>query len=355
MTVEIKVGSQIFGGWKGYRIELGIEQVAGTYDLSVSEKWSGQTTQRQIRTGDFSQILIDAETVIAGYVDDAFPEIADEQHEFRVTGRDTTQDLVDCSAIHKSGQWVNATLDKIVRDICKPFGIKVTVATDIGSAFASFSIQEGETAFECIDRACRMKAVLAVSDAKGGILLTRANNGKPVASLIEGKNIKSARGEFSNKERYSLYIVKGQDRGSDDNLDAPETHAQVRAEATDSGIKRYRPLIVLAESHGPHATYKQRAEWERNVRRGRSQRAVVTVQGHRNASGALWKPNTMVRLTSPSLKVDADLLIVTVVYILDEEGGTRTELHLAGREAFDLIASSKGTKKQKADDDWSLF
>ncbi|BCB26481.1 hypothetical protein SKTS_13670 [Sulfurimicrobium lacus] len=366
-AVEIKVGSMIYGGWKSSQIDIGIEQIAGTFDLSVSERWPGQDTPRQIHRGERCEVLADGETVITGWVDDAFPEFDATTHEFRVTGRDATGDLVDCSAIHKSGQWAKATLDKIVRDICAPFGIPVIVETDIGNAFDSHSIQEGETAFECIERACRMRAVLPVSDGKGGLVLTRAKDGPAVDDLVEGVNIKRARGEFSSKERYSLYIIKGQDRGSDDNLDAPETHAQVKAEATDSFVQRYRPLIVIAEEHGPHATYKQRAEWERNVRRGRSNRATITVQGWRNARGKLWWPNTMVHLDSASLGVNANLLITNVSLIDNPQSGRIAQLRLADRRAFDLLVGKKAaglqgkirekqaSEKKQSGEDWSSF
>lgn len=365
MSAEIKINGMVYGGWKTARIERGIEQIAGSFELGVSERWPGQDMPRQIKRGERCEVLADGETVITGWVDEARPSYTDTQHDFQVYGRDAAGDLVDCSAIHKSGQWANATLDRVVRDICAPFRIPVSVDTGLGKAI-DHKINEGESAFECIERACRMCAVLPVSDGKGGLLLTRAKDTQSVAELVEGANILSASGEFGMKERYSQYVVKGQDRGNDDDWDTPETHTQVSAEAADSGISRYRPLIVLAESRGPHATYKDRASWERNVRRGRSSRATVTIQGWRTPGGQLWQPNTMVRLTSPSLGVDAALLVASVALTLDEQNGTRAELRLCGREAFDLIVgkqsaglSGKIREKQasakKTGDEWSSF
>lgn len=367
MSAEIKINGVVYGGWKTARIERGIEQIAGSFELGVSERWPGQDTPRQIKRGERCEVLADGETVITGWVDDARPSYTDTQHDFQVNGRDATGDLVDCSAIHKSGQWANATLERVVRDLCAPFNIAVAVdASPIAPLPGSFSINDSETAYECIERACRMCAVLPVSDGKGGLVLTRAKDTRPVAELVEGVNILAASGEFGMKERYSQYIVKGQDRGSDDNLETPETHSQVRAEASDSFVTRYRPLIVLAESHGPHATYKDRATWERNVRRGRSSRATVTVRGWRSADGQLWRPNTMVHLKSPWLGVDAELLVASVALTLDEQNGARAELRLCGREAFDLIVGKKSSglsgkirEKQesakKAGTEWSLF
>ncbi|MCL7197601.1 phage tail protein, partial [Escherichia coli] len=84
-----------------------------------------------------------------------------------VSGRDKTGDLVDSSAIHGSGQWTRARLEHIVRDICKPFGIEVLVQTDTGDALDSFSLDDGEKAFDAIDRAARAKAILVTSSPTG--------------------------------------------------------------------------------------------------------------------------------------------------------------------------------------------
>jgi len=224
----------------------------------------------------------------------------------------------------------------------------VLIDAPIGERFSSFSIQEGETAHECIDRACRMRAVMPISDGKGNLVITRAKSGVPVAELVQGENILYARGDFSMRERFSVYYIKGQNRGSDDNADAPENHTQVSATATDTFVKRYRPLIVIAEDKGAHATYKQRAEWERNVRRGRSARATVRVNGWRNVTGALWRANTMVHLKSAFLGADTNLLIVGGNFILDESQGEVTELSLVGREAFDLVVGVKATRLKAA-------
>lgn len=372
--IEIKVSGNLYGGWKRASVQFGIEQIANSFELEVTDRWPGQLTPRPIRRGEPCQVLIDNEVIITGYVDDTDPEYDDKSHGITVSGRDVTGDLVDCSAIHKSGQWSNATLDKIVRDICKPFGINLVIQTELGAAFSTFSIQEGETAHECIDRACRMRSVMPVSNGKGNLVLTRASSGSPIDSLVEGENLKYAKGNFGMRERFSKYIIKGQDRGSDDDFDSPEIHSQPTAIVIDDFVKRYRPLIVIAEDRGANATYKQRAEWERNVRRGRSSRATLRVNGWRNKTGALWRANTLVHLFAPTIGADADLLIVSGSFILDEEAGEITELTVVGREAFDLIegvsasrlkkvirgkngaarASGDGSKKTKGAD-WSVF
>ena len=43
------VNGMIYGGWTAIRINRGIEQLAGSFTLSVTEKWPGQAESRPDR------------------------------------------------------------------------------------------------------------------------------------------------------------------------------------------------------------------------------------------------------------------------------------------------------------------
>lgn len=338
---ELKVSGALYGGWKTIRIERGMEQISGTFSLGLTDRWAGQTERRPIKAGQACQVLIDGITVITGYVDDVEPSYDAQQHGITVGGRDKTGDLVDCSAIHKSGEWAAGTkLLTVAQDVCAPFGISVIDRVGVGEIPQKLDIDH-RTAFEVLETAARMKAVLLVADGLGNLVITRASNKRISTALVEGKNILSASGAFSWKDRHSKYTVKAQAAPEEDEH-VPQNHTYPSGAATDAVIDRYRPLIVLAEDQGNGVTLKQRAEWERNVRIGRGNRATVTVQGWKHAGG-LWEPNTLVHVRSPYLDVDADLLISTVTYLLDEQG-TRCELQLCMPEAFNLVARQKSDK-----------
>lgn len=343
-VVELKVKGGIFSGWSRMEIKTGIEQLAGTFRLDVTERWPGQDTPTPILPGFDCEVLLDGATVITGFVDSTEPSYDESNHSISIEGRDKTGDLVDCCAIHKTGQWSNRDLFQIAGDICKPFGINVIKQADVGNPFSSFNIQEGERAFEALDRMARMRAVLLMSDGLGNLIITRAGQQRIKTDLVDGVNIKRASGKFDWKERFSQYIIKGQHRvGEGETVDAA---AGPSGNATDSVITRYRPMVVLAEDQGHIASLAQRAEWEKNVRIGRANRATITVQGWAHADG-LWRPNNLVRLRSPLLYADIDLLIAQVTYRLDS-GGTSTELELCRPEAFDLISGVKGTRLNRA-------
>lgn len=363
-TAELLVGGAYYGGWKRLAVSRSIEQVAGTFTLEVTDRWAGQDTARPIKPGARCELLLGGERVISGYVDTCEPSFEDQGSQLRVEGRDATGDLVDCSAIHKSGQWRGATLDAIARDLLKPFGVGVVVQADVGERFPSFSIQQGESAFECLERAARLRAVLLVSDGGGNLVITRAGSALAPVTLEEGVNILAGRASLSWKDRYSRIVVKGQARATDDYFG--DQAAGPSAAGADEAIDRYRPLIVLAEDAGTPATLAMRAQWEASVRAGRGNRGTITVQGWRRPDGVLWAPNVLVSVTSTTLYLDAPMLVVGCSYRLDE-AGTFTDLTICRREAFELFDSigvsrlkaklnhKTQREKRKKGDDWSAL
>lgn len=333
MKVTLRVNGKEYSGWKTVSITRSMESAAGTFDLSFTEKWSGQTESWPILPGAACMVSINGMTVISGYVDDFMPSFDARTHTIRVTGRDKTGDLVDCSAIWKAGQWQNRNLLQIARDLCSPFGISVKAETSVGAVFKTLTIQTGESVFEVLESAARQRGVLLVPNGLGGLLITRASDKLIKTALIEGENMLSASGQFSHKDRFSHYIVKGENAGSD--FTTTQHNAKASATVTDKAIKRHRPLVVMAEQQGDAAKLKERAQWEANVRTGRGSTIQAVVQGWTHADG-LWTPNTRVHCTSKKLKVDRPMLITSATFTLDE-AGTRTDLSLSLPGAFKLL------------------
>lgn len=331
--IQLQVNGLRYGGWKEVAAQRSMENASGAFSLTVSQKWPGQDVPKGINPGDACTVLIESQVVITGYVDDAKPGYDGTNVGLTIEGRDKTADLVDCSAVSKPGEWIDQPLEAIVSDICKPFGIAVLKSVPTGKAFTHFRINEGETAWSAIERACRMRAVLAMPDGRGALHLTREGGNRYDTVLEYGKNIVSAGGAFSQKDRFSDYIVKSQQPsfyGSD-----AEAASGLQALANDSGIRRYRPKVIIAEqvADGPSAT--DRAQWEAKVRRARGRQAVVTVRGW-TSNGRLWEPNRRVHIRDEMLSLDQEMLIAAVAWSKGERG-TTTDLTLMPVGGFDLL------------------
>lgn len=350
MKVELKVDGKLFGGWTRMSIQRSIEQIAGGFVLEVTHKWPGVDQPVGLREGLPCEVLLDGETVITGYIDLYEPETTDTTSYIRVEGRDKTGDLVDCSAVYKSGQWRGARLEAIVRDIARPFGIAVQVAPGLnqGDVFKSFALEDGEKAFDAIDRACRLRAVLCTSTPTGDVLLTTAGTEQAGAALIEGENVRRMKATHTTKERHSTITLKSQAPGDDDESGAAVAH--MKATSTDPEISRYRPLIVMADHSTSNAALKDRAAWEVKVRMGRGKRGTCTVVGWRSGrdgiDGPLWTPNTVTLIRSDRQKLDMTMLIVGCSYNLSEQGAM-TEITFARPEAFELVEGVGRSKLSK--------
>lgn len=333
MSAILKVDGLAHGGWESIEVTRSLEQVTGTFSLSVSDRWPNQAARRTIRVGQRCTVTLEGFPVIAGWVDEVAESITADAHTFTVSGRDATGDLVDCSAIQSPGVWKNVKLEVIAAALCAPFGVSVTVETSTGAPFGKFAIEQGESVFDCIERMCRLRAVIAASDAAGNLVIKKAGAVKSGLKLSLPGNIKALDIRNSGQERFSVIRVKGQSKSSDENPAALATTA--KGQAVDAGLTRYRPLLVMAEGQASAAQCQERAAWELAVRKGRSEILTVTVAGWRTngTAGNLWQPDMLVKVDAAALGLSATRLISQVVYRLDS-GGQVADLTLLGSSAF---------------------
>lgn len=336
--VELLVDGRLYGGWTRLEIQRGIEQVAGGFVLDLTRRWPGVDLPVGIVAGLACQVRVGGEPLITGYIDTVETDLTTDHASLRVEGRDKTGDLVDCSALHKTGAWRGATLQQIATDIAAPFGISVVLETDVKEPFKRFALDDGERAFDAIERAARLRGVLVTSNTAGQLVLTRAGSTRSGVQLVEGVNLKAINATHSWRERHSVVHVKAQVPGDDEENGSQAAH--LKASAPDAGINRYRPLVVMAE-HGTSSTgLADRARWETQVRLGRGQRGRATVVGWRTEgngfSGPLWQPNTTVGIHSPSQNLAGEMLIIGCAWSLSD-AGTLTDLSFSRREAFELI------------------
>jgi len=335
--VILRVNGRDYAGWTSVRVTRGIEQIAGSFELSVTDNWSGQT-QNPIKPGDRCRVLIGSTQVIDGYVDDRNVDYSKDNHTITITGRDVTGDLVDCSSAVK--QTKGQTLLQIATDACKSFGISVSSATDVDKPFADEFAETGQTVFDLLSTLAGHRGVLLVSDAKGGLHITKEGKAAAPAALVFGQNIEACGARDSMRDRFSDYTAMHQGAQGNDWNGAAAT--QTKANAADAGARSPRPLIMLADEGGD---LDKKAIYERNVRAGRARAITYTVSGWLADGGNLWQPNTRVPVTdpnqAPALNQNA-MLITTCTYIRDEQG-TRTEIAVMRPGAFDVLATPEAS------------
>lgn len=333
-TVGVTIGDVRYAGWTAARVTRSLEQAAGTVRLTLTDRDPGRVPVRALRApGARVRVALDGETVITGWIDAARQRYDAGSHSIELAGRDAVGDLVDCSAASAPGEWHGARLEEIVTALAAPYGIPVVAEVDTGAPFRRYRIEEGETVYEAIERGCRMRRVLPLSDGAGGLLLGRAARDRAGVVLRRGDTILSAHGESDWTGRYSAYRVLGQQPGGDF-LGASQA-AHVHGAARDPVVTRHRPLTLLAEQALDDAEAAERAAWEASARAGRARRLTVRVRGWRERGdvGPLWAPGRVVPVDDDWLGVHTDMLVVGVLCELDD-AGTRTTLSLSSTTAW---------------------
>ncbi|EYC51699.1 hypothetical protein AZ34_11835 [Hylemonella gracilis str. Niagara R] len=357
--LTLRVGGQNYAGWTGIRIPLSLEQLAGSFSLSLTERWPGQPTSWAIPPGEFCEVLIGrgeggGTPVISGYVDTVNVGYDGQSHSIDVAGRDKAGDLVDCSAPIIT--YKDLTFGQIADKLLAPYNMQLTWQVAQGKKIPVFTVQPGESVYRALDRLAKQEAILLISDAQttGGLIATRAGKGGFAGTALRfGQNIKAATGEHSHLDLFSEISVQAQQGagGAEEfNVSKSAPKGTVRRNsglAGSSAVLRHRPLLILAETQADGARCQIRAEWEAARRQAQAQRYVITVQGWRRRNGELWRLNQIVSVWCPWLRVDGDLLIVGVNYVLDDQG-TRTELIVIDTQAYvplpEIPAPGKGKK-----------
>lgn len=336
--IELKIDGYSYTGWQKINVVRSIEALAARFDITLTDR-----SPFKIPRGTEITLLLYGEVVITGYVDTLEATTAPEAHSLTITGRDKTGDLVDCATLVSSQELINVTLREIIEQVIQPFGILAIFETEPPTIFKKFSFQE-ETAYEAIERACRLRGVFASTDTAGNLIIHQYGTERAGDGLIMGKNVLSATSRFDEKDRFAEYRVYGQQPGND-NITA-QAASQPQGFATDLGITRYRPKIVIAEGAVDDEISQQRAEWEAAVRAARASSVTVTTVGWQDKTGGLWKVNTLVPCELPQNRIEGDMLIKETRFTLDDNAGEKAELMLVRPDAYitqpDIEAESIG-------------
>jgi prophage tail gpP-like protein len=337
--VRLEVDGMRYGGWTKITIRRGLEQLAGTFDLEVTERWPGQNTARPILEGEPCRVLVDGTPVITGYVDDVEADYDATSHTVAVRGRDKTCDLVDCCP--PSTQLKSATLLALAIRLCAPLNVGVVAECDPGNA-APLKNNEGDTVFDVLEQQARARSVILTTDGQGHMVITRLGLRRAGRGFKLGDNVRKASASFSMRERYSEYTIKGQTVANADWNGEAAAHPMGKAK--DAGVTRYRPLTLVAEQDA-QGTAQQRAQHECNQRYGKSRQVTYTVYGW-YGGGVLWEPGQQADIDDPYCKINETWVIASVAWIMDNQGW-RSEVTLCPKEAFD-IAPPDGKGKGKS-------
>lgn len=348
----LDIAGQRFEGWTEVSVTHSIEQVASSFTLSLTDRWGVAMEPRPIRKGDPCIVSLEGEALINGYINRPNPGYDADARRLSVSGRSKTGDLVDCAADIAGGQFKGRSLLQIATALCQPLGVEVVneVPEAAQPLTTDWQLEPGESVFESLERAARFVRCLLIPDPRGRLVITRAGTNALSVQLLYGDNIVEADGQYDDSDQFSDYIVLGDSAAGGDAWDEMDAEAvtQTLGRVKDDTVRRYRPMVILAEDNLDAKRATERAEWEMRRRRARANQVEITVQGWQvPGTKQLWPLNHLVPVTCPWLNLQRDFLLITALTFTKNRQGTRTRLTLMPKEGF-MVEPIQAKKKQSA-------
>jgi len=365
MAVDLAliVNGRRYQGFESIRVTRTMEGLAGSFALEVSDRWGDDDGDPlPIVEEDACRVEIGepgkrGTVVIDGFVDGVDIDADASNRRLSITGKDRAAALVECSATAqgasiKSGtaagggdidptrhsaestKWIYTNVDIVAfaNALAKPFEVPVSLQPGLKTKIApKLIVHPGDTAFEALKRAAEAAGVIVMSDAAGGILITRAGTSR-ATQLTEGFNILRAGVRRDATNRYHRYLISTQIPGTDE---ASGDATQVQAQAVDEDVRRtHRTLLIRPDKGYNAADARRRADWEARVRAAKAVNPSITVQGWLQPNGTLWPLNALVTVKAPRMiRVDGEMLISEVEYSIGP-GGQLTRLSVVRPDAF---------------------
>ena len=382
--MRLSLDGAAFNSFVTAEVVRDLSEISASFTLRVwepvrSRAWLGGQSNladaARAALGHKAELSIDGEVALIGWVEEIRLEGRGEDLVCTISGRDLAGDLVDCAAAPDGpAEFSNLTLTEIVTRIARPYGLTVRAEVDVGARFPRFGLDPAESAMDAIEKACRQRAILCVSDGIGGLVLTRGGQQRGPAAIRLGESATEFETTLSWRERFSQIIVKGQTEKAAGNRRAaaalittslpedsdppPPPAGQapgvreragvvMTGRARDTEITRHRPKVVLAQTQSGGASAQEQADWAVRVQRGRGTMPSYTVMDWRAGEGRkLWRPNELVEVKDPYAELEQDMLVVGVTWTWDDQGA-RTKLRVAGRDAFDVLRDGEDREARR--------
>ena len=336
MTTEIRVtiANRIYAGWEEVYISKSLDHLAHKFTLKLTKRFDDLLKNLLVTQENALQIFFNNDLVLTGYIDHLTVNYDKNSHQYILTGRSKTADLIDCTALYKSGEFLNKNFLYICTELCKPFNIKVINFVNPTKNFLRFRLAD-KTVFECLQFGARLNGVLLLTNADGNLLLTQPE--KTINSLFylkTGVNIKTCNIHLNYSERFSQLTVKGQNPLAE--TISIEKSFQAESIYNNPQIKRYRPKVIITET-GYNDQLKIAAEFILNSKTGLNTKIIYTVYNWYQQQ-FLWKINTLVKVNDEINQINDFMLITHVEFIQSITTGTITKITVVPTNSFTYSA-----------------
>lgn len=317
---HLDVGNYDYVNWSHMRIKKSMLYMAGEFSFETFDYTEGDWDKWKLKMGDEAKAVLGNTTLCHGYIDMIPMVYGEGEFSLQFAGRDKTADLVDCTYEEENNEFKNQTVLAIVRKLCSPFNITVSVEDSANSPaytkISTFKASEGVFVSDLIIDICRDVGVIPISLGDGKLTLTKGTGTGKTNDPIQ-YNVNASKAMFiqSDRDRYSSYTAKGYGIGNDEKT--LSDYITPSFTVTDSVVSRNRSYTLFMDRESDTGRCKTRARWEARMRAALSRYPKYKITGWTQSNGDIWEMNKLVKVEDSLLGISDTLLIIEAEYLYD--------------------------------------
>ena len=358
MTIEIQVDGIRYSQFVSASVNFRLDALSDSFQFQAT---SEEGKPLPFKGGEACVVVVDGEKVLTGNIEIVEANYSAREHSISISGRDKTGDVVDSTLDSISDIRAPISLKSIIQKVLDQIGLSSSISVidnvnpdDFNPAEDIASPDPGQGAFQFLEKYSRKRQTLLSSDSNGNIVITDSsgeNIDSRIRHVVGGSenNVIKGNVSYDTTGRYNLYKLS-----SALNMVALNVAAFIpigdivsqKGSVSDEDIRAGRQLILLSEDSFSNEQNKDRAEWELNIRKARGAVYSVVVDGFRGTNGDLWEINKIVSVIDDFAGINSRMLVNTVSFSFDLDGGSTTTLGLIDKDAYTLKVSEP-TKEVK--------
>lgn len=306
-------------------------QLARTFTVGTTRRVTDGVADIRIRLGDIVVVKIDDDTVLTGYVTVVDVKYSPTSVSISVQGSSKTIDLIECCIPDgKAKSYKNLTPVRLLKNLASNYDIEVLDQIGITDN-VSMDVAPDQKIGEAIIHFAKCNSYLVTDNEFGQLILCLPGSEERAEDSISyGGNVVAGSLHEASNVLYSKYICLGQ--GTNPDSERPLSDNQLAKSATNSNVRK-RVKVYKQSGNALASQLQKRVNNAMAQAIALSQKLTYEMHGWRQASGALWKINSHVRVIDDFLSVKRTLLISKITYSLDSSG-MKTTMELMHNDAF---------------------
>lgn len=313
--VAVLINGKRFRYWSRLRVAMAADSL-WSFEFSAPFEPDDATFRATFRPFSYRPVVITVggEPLFTGVMVSIVPDAAPTRRTVAVSGYAKPGPMEDCTCPASAFplEFNDARLKTIAVALAAPFGVSVVTRGDLGPAFERAAPDPTDSPLPFLVDLARQRSRIITNDESGRLVLQQSvSTGTPVAELSEGSSpLIDVRPAFSPQQYFSHITgiesaTIGFD-GSQFTVKNPHLPGVLRPHTFAS------PDVQGGE-------IKTATEAKAGRMFGSAASYVVTVSTWRDPSGALWTPNTTLKLVAPGAMIYASYEFIVRSVTLEKE------------------------------------